>query len=307
MRHFLITILLLSATASSGQNLKEAKLRDPLVAALKKRDLTAISAAFSPQVYFQYVVVQSTYGQSEIDAFKTGKGPLFSLLFDPEYAKKHWGANAVPFARAIVEAGHTSINADPDDRAYLSSVTAFHLGFAYDLVLNCNDQRVCEIVGLNVSPAAGVGDLLLSSLPTQRVTYKRLTERTMLRESRKWHLSGIKTLVLYGPQKDALYGPNQRFKVAFTGTDAGSGGVVYCQINSKGLILVRHLTAINGEAQQAASSGKELEPGTFLGSNNQAIGIHADKEPAKATLEGRSPAGLLMTQGKLIQILKGGG
>ena len=125
-----------------------------------------------------------------------------------------------------------------------------------------------------------------------------------IERARDFMAQGVPTITLRNPGKIAAYGPNRSSRAVFAGTENGYGGVVYL-LTDAGIVQIRHLTGISAEIMNSLESHTSLPNGVFVGENAQKIGIHADSEPAKITIQGRTQYGGLMEGDFLLSVLRG--
>ena len=288
-------------TEELDKNIKDEKYNDELLKAIRDNNLKYISSAFAPVVYFQYIIVMQKFSENDINDFNNKTGDLYLIFFDSEYFKDKISKEATSFREAILNSNHTSINYYEIDNVFLTSIAIAYNGFLYDIILNCNKERECEIVGLNISPFANEIELL-SVMTGEKLSYIRLTKHRNLEASRKWHSTGIPKIILYDECKEEVYGPNKDFYVAYTGMESGSGGCVYIIVNEQHYLIFRHLNSINQSLVDAYKKKEKVPGGLAIGGNTKEIGIHSQDEPAKLTIEGRRFDGALLTEETIIHL-----
>lgn len=310
MKKITITLLLTLCTslfAEEPKTIRQAKEELNFIRALKSKNTKYFENSFAPNIFFQYVVQSHKFSETDYKDFRNKKGILYDLFFNSNFVKENFNKNSVSFSEAFSNSFGISIHASPDDRFILSSISTVYKGLCYDIILNCNDDaNICEISGLNISGCNGLDELILSKLPKEEIKLQELTERKYLKESREWVSSGIQILEVFDEKRKAIYGPNSIFNAVFTGVEDGYGGVAYLKVKttseSNYFLFYRHLTSINSKL----TNGKaDLEPGTFIGSNEKHIGIQLKDEPPKLTIDGRTNSGNPITTKLTIQILKG--
>ncbi|TGL31305.1 hypothetical protein EHQ52_15310 [Leptospira koniambonensis] len=310
MKKITIVFLLFSYSvlfSEDTKSLNEVKAELNFIKALKLKDVKFFREAFSPSIFFQYVVKGKQFSEIDFKEFSAKKGILYELFFNTDYVKNNINANSVSFSDAFTNSFGISVHASSDDRYILSSITTIHNGFCYDVILNCGDDaKICEISGLNISGCSGLDNVLLSKLPSEEIKLQRLKGKKYLKESREWISSGLQLLEIFDEKRKAIYGPNAVFDSIFAGTEDGYGGVAYLMVKTKKesdfLLFYRHLTSINEKIVNAKTS---LSPGTFIGSNEKKVGIQLTNEPPKITIDGRTISGNPITSTLTIQILKG--
>ncbi|PKA06483.1 hypothetical protein [Leptospira harrisiae] len=303
----LTLVIFTSLIAQDSKTIKETKEDLNFIKALKSKNTKFFENSFAPNAFSQYVVKSNKFSETDYKDFVNKKGILYDLFFNSNFVKENFNKNSVSFSEAFSNSFGISIHASSDDRYVLSSISTVYNGLCYDIILNCNDDaNICEISGLNISGCKGLDDIILSKLPKEEIKLQQLTERKYLKESREWVSSGIQILEVFDEKRKAIFGPNLSFNSVFTGVEDGYGGVAYLRVKTKNeanfFLFYRHLTSINSKL---ANGNSDLEPGTFIGSNEKKIGIQSIDEPAKLTIDGRTSSGNPITTKLTIQILKG--
>jgi len=291
------------STSDSQQTIQTAKFQDKLITAMRDKDLPYLSAAFAPEAFFQFVVMQDQFTDADYVQLQKNQGNLYRLLFDDAYVATRTGYKA-SFRTAFIDGGHLSVSPPSSQDGHIASITAANANALYDLFLNCIAPLQCEIVGLNVSGGSGLGNLVFSTSPQQPLEYRRLSTNSAVAANRLALSSGVPYLRLQNPGKILAYGPNRTFQVPYAGNENGYGGVAYA-LTDRGFLLFRHLTGISIDIMNAFRKHSTLPNGTFVGENSQKIGIHKNEESAKLTVEGRTIAGALMSQDQLLSVLQG--
>lgn len=303
----LILMVFTSLNSQEPKTIKQAKNELNFIKALKTKDTKYFENSFAPNAFFQYVIINKKFSENDYKDLLNKKGLIYDLFFNSSFVKEKFHSNSVSFSEAFLNSFGIAIHASSDDRFILSSISTVYKEMCYDIIMNCSDDgKICEISGLNISGCNGLDDIILSKLPKEEIKLQRLTERKYLKESRDWVSSGIQYLDVFDERRNAIYGPNLSFNSVFIGIDDSYGGVAYLNVITKNssnfFLFYRHLTSINSKL----SKGKgDLEPGTFIGSNEKKIGIQLQDEAPKLTIDGRTNSGNPITSNLTIKILKG--
>ncbi|MGE8723286.1 hypothetical protein ACO2KH_18275 [Leptospira terpstrae] len=303
----LILVVFTSLNAQEPKTIKQAKDELNFIKALKTKDTKYFENSFAPNTFFQYVIINNKFSENDYKDFVNKKGIIYDLFFNSSFVKENTNSNSVSFSEAFSNSFGIAIHASSDDRFILSSISTIYKGMCYDIIMNCSDDaKICEISGLNISGCKGLDNIVLSKLPKDEIKLQQLTERKYLKESREWVSSGLQLLEVFDEKRKAIYGPNSTFNSVFTGIEDGYGGVAYLKVKSKNesdfFLFYRHLTSVN---EKIMNGKNDLDPGTFIGSNEKKIGIQLKEEPPKLTIDGRTISGNPITSKLTIQILKG--